>query len=286
MRRWHRKSVLLLLLSLGIAGIVWSQMGMYLVHLLFGVDVKVNFFKFCMSLFHEDSLYYFLIITFLNAIIAYTMLVTAVKLVKQYMGSRKMKARLLALREIKQTAWLIERFRPANQHVIVIRHTQPLAFTVGLRRPLVVLSSAMVDMLGDGELEAVVHHEIYHQQSYDTLKIFALQLVAQSLWFIPLFRWSLRNYSIMSELMADEFAVQQTGSEHGLGSALLKLIKNAFSDNPTPVLVRFTDGVVNYRLQQLVEPSDGIPVKADFISVILSVSVLFMFMAMIVLAIA
>ncbi len=286
MRRWHRKSLLLLAMSIGIAGIVWSQMGMYLGHLFFGVDVKVNVFKFCVSLFKENSFYYFLVITMLNAVIAYALLVTISKVVKQYIGSRKMMRKLLANREITHTASLIERFKPINQHIMVIRHAQPLAFTAGLRRPLVVLSTAMIEMLSDEELDAVVHHEIYHQQNHDTYKIFMMQLIARSLWFIPLVRWSLNNYNIMSELMADEYAVRQSGSEQGLGSALLKLIKNAYSDNPTPVLVHFTDGAVNYRLQQLLEPNDDIPLKADLVSIVSSLLVFILFMGMIVLAIA
>lgn len=285
MRRWERKSALVLLLSFGIAILVWSQMGMYMAHLLFGVDVKINVFKFCISLFYENTTYYFLMIILLNALIAYSFLVTLVKLVQQFIFSRRLKLRLLAMRDIKLTAAIIERFEPVNQNLIVIDHAQAVAFTVGLRNPLIVLSSALIDMLSDDELDAVIQHETFHQSHYDAAKIFMLQLAAQSLWFVPLTRWSMQNYKIMSELMADEYAITKTGSELGLGSALVKLIKNAFSDNPTPVLAHFTDGVVNYRLQQLVEPRDGIPVKLNMVSIVISVQVLLLFMGMVVLAI-
>ncbi|MCA0754188.1 M56 family metallopeptidase [Paenibacillus sp. N4] len=285
MRRWERKSALVLLLSFGIAILVWSQMGMYMAHLLFGVDVKVNVFKFCISLFHEHTTYYFLMITLLNALIAYSFLVTLIKLAQQFISSRRLKVRLLAIRDIKLTAAIIESFEPVNQNLIVISHPQAVAFTVGLRNPLIVLSSALIETLSRDELDAVIQHETFHQSHYDTAKIFMLQLAAQSLWFVPLSRWSLKNYKIMSELMADEYAITKTGSELGLGSALVKLIKNAFSDNPTPVLAHFNDGVVNYRLQQLVEPQDGIPVKLNIVSIVISVQVLLLFMGMIVLAV-
>jgi hypothetical protein len=58
MMRWQRKSSLVLALSLLIAGLVWSQMGMYLAHIMFGVNLQVNFFKFCLSLFKEKSFYH------------------------------------------------------------------------------------------------------------------------------------------------------------------------------------------------------------------------------------
>ncbi len=284
MRR-QRKSSIILALSVWIAIIVWSQMGMYLCHILFGVDIKVNFFRFCLSLFRENSLYYFLVITLLNITIAYTFILSFIKMIQQYVLSKKLKTKLMGMRNITLTANLIQQFQPLNQHMIVIDHGQAMAFTAGIRRPLIVLSSALVEMLDDQELEAVIAHEIYHQNHYDSLKIFLLQLIARSLWFIPLTKWSYYNYKMMSELLADEHAIQYTGSEIGLGSALLKLIKNNFSDNPTPVLVHFSDGIVNYRLQQLVDPQSSIPLKLDAVSLVISIQVMLLIICMNVLAI-
>ncbi|WP_419873264.1 M48 family metalloprotease [Candidatus Pristimantibacillus sp. PTI5] len=283
--RWQRKSATIMAVSFFIAILVWSQMGMYLAHLLFGVNVKVNFFKFCISLFKENSLYYFLVITFLNSLIAYAILITCLKITQQYVLSRRFKTRLMSLRNIILTANIIQEFQPLNQNIIVIDHDRAMAFTVGFRRPLVVLSSGLIEMLDREELEAVIAHEAFHQSNYDSLKIFLLQLISQSLWFIPVTKWTYRNYKLISELLADEYAVQKTGSELGLGSALLKLIKKGFSDHPTPVLVYFSDGVVNYRLQQLVDPNQMIPVRLGMISIVISIHVLLLFMGMIVLAI-
>jgi beta-lactamase regulating signal transducer with metallopeptidase domain len=112
-----------------------------------------------------------------------------------------------------------------------------------------------------------------------------LQLISQSLWFIPITKLAHHNFKLISELLADEYAIKKTGSELGLGSALLKLIKKGFSDNPTPVLVYFSDGIVNYRLQQLVDPDQAIPVRLGMTSIVISFHVLLLFMGMIVLAI-
>lgn len=78
------------------------------------------------------------------------------------------------------------------------------------------------------------------------------------------------------------------GSELGLGSALLKLIKNCFSEKSAPVLAYFADTpneTVNYRLKQLVEPETRIPVRLDTKSVVVSVQVLLVLMSMILVAI-
>jgi Zn-dependent protease with chaperone function len=156
---------------------------------------------------------------------------------------------------------------------------------MGFRKPLIVLSTGLIEMLDRHELEAVIEHEAFHQNNHDSLKIFILQLISQALWFIPLTKWTYQNYKIISELMADEYAVIKTGSELGLGSALLKLIKNCFHENAAPVLAHFADGSVNYRLQQLVDPQKNIPVKLETISIVISINVLLLFMSMIVLAV-
>ncbi len=47
----------------------------------FGVNIKANFFKgFCFSLFKEDSVYYFVVVTLLSIIISYSILSTLFKI--------------------------------------------------------------------------------------------------------------------------------------------------------------------------------------------------------------
>lgn len=283
---WKQKSMLLIGLSMLIAALVWSQMGMYLTHLFFDVDVSVNFFQFCISLLKEDSLYYFLIIYVLNTIIAYTLLMTAIKIVKQYMLSRKFSKKIMSIRNEELTSVLNSNFNRKAQDIVVINHHQSLAFSVGFRTPNIVLSTGLLEMLDEQELEAVIHHETYHQKNQDPLKTFLLQLVSQVMWYIPLTKWSYENYKIISELAADEYAIHKMGSELGLGSALIKLIKNGFQVHSSPVIVHFANVSVNYRLQQLVDPKITIPVKPDIKSIVISIYVILLLMSMIVVGIA
>lgn len=276
-----KKSAFILGLSLLIAVFVWSQIGMYLAHLLFGVNIRINFFKFCVSLFKESSFYYFLVTILLNAFIAYTVLVTLIKITKQYVLSKRFKQKLFQLKNIELTNILNEEFNRQSQDIMVIHHNQSLAFTIGCGKPYIVLSSGLIEMLEDHELEAVIEHETFHQRNRDPLKVFILQLISQSLWFIPVTKWSYQNYKIMSEMLADGYAIQKTGSELGLGSALLKLIKNEFHTGMSPILVHFSDESVNYRLQQLVNPQKAIPVKLTTTSIVISIHVLFLFMSMV-----
>lgn len=283
--RWQKKSYLVLVLSLIIALAVWSQMGMYVAHHVFGFNLNMNFFKFCLSLFREDSFYYFIVFYLLNALIAYTVLITVFKVIQQYAVSSRFKKKILTMRNDRLTDTVIREFKPANPNLIVIEHEQSMAFTMGFRRPIIVLSSGLISMLDRDELEAVVEHETFHQKNYDAMKIFILQLISQSLWYIPLTKWSYQNLKIISELLADEYAIHRTGSELWLSSALLKLIRNCFSKDIRPVLTHFSDGDINYRLQQLVDPQSHIPVKLQTASILISLYVLILYMSMIALAI-
>lgn len=283
---WKRRSVFVVAVSIAIALFVWSQMGMYLAHLLFGVEVEVNFFKFCISLFNEDSLYYFLVIFLLNTFIAYTVLLTLFKLAEQFVLLKRFKTKLTQLYNQEVTSLLNQKYNRKKGDILVIDHDQSLAFTLGFIRPSIVLSTSLIKILEDDELEAVIQHETYHQKNYDTLKMLILQLISQGMWFIPLTKWSYQNYKIISELLADKYAISQTGSELGLSSALVKLIKICFKENANPVLAHFSDESVNYRLQQLVSPKNAIPVSLNKRSVFISIQVLLFLMAMIAVAIA
>ncbi|WP_068775886.1 M56 family metallopeptidase [Paenibacillus sp. FJAT-26967] len=283
--RWKRKSFSILVLSLLIALLVWCQMGMYLTHLFFGVDVQVNFFKFCVSLFKEESIYYFFVVVLLNAIIAYTFLVTLFKTAEQLWLSVKFKKKILSALHHDLTRDINARYPGRDQTLMIIHQSQPLAFTMGLHKPCIILSTGLIEMLDEDELEAVIEHETFHQKNLDPFKIFVLKLISQALWFIPLTKWSYHNYKIMSELMADEFAIHRTGSELGLSSALFKLIKNACRRETNVTLVHFSQESVNYRLQQLVEPQKNIPLRLETAAIVVSVQVLLLLLVMVMVAV-
>lgn len=286
MMRWRGKSFLFFSLSLLIACLVWSQMGMYLAHLILGVNLEVNFFEFCLNLFKENTLYFFIVMIILKTIIAYSVMITLLQMTQQYVRSRRFKAKVMKLRNECLTSHLVHEFDRSHQDLIVIDHKQAMAFTLGLRRPLIVLSSSLIELLDHHELEAVIEHESFHQNNHDSLKIFILQIISKALWFIPLTQWTYHNCRIISELLADEYAIRKTGSELGLSSALLKLIKSCFINQSAPVMAYFAEESVNFRLEQLLKPQRKIPIKLGMTSMVISVHMLIIFMGMIILAIA
>lgn len=282
---WKKKSLYLLLLSLGLATLIWVQMGMFLTHLIFGTQLKMNFFKFCLSLFMEDSFYYFLVIFLVNTLLTYILLITIIKIGRQVIVSKKFTRRLLECKDIELTS-LIRSTYGHNENLIVVKSDSVLAFTMGYIKPTIVLSTRLIQLLENDELRAVIEHETFHKNNHDPLKVFILEIIAQSLWFIPLTQWCQQNYSIISEILADEYAVQKMRSEIELSTALIKLIKYHVSFKDTPSLVHFSGGSINYRLQQLVEPNEVIPIKLTIRNIFISIHVLLFFIGMVLLTTA
>ncbi|MGO4373704.1 M56 family metallopeptidase [Paenibacillus sp. 2TAB19] len=288
MTSWKTKSNIVLSLSVLIALVVLGQIGMYAAHLMFGMNVHLNIFKLCLSLFKQQSWYYNLITYAMNAFIIHMLLIALIRIIQQYVRLTRFKAAMISLHMHQYTEELKHRFHVSSRaSMIVIDRAEPLAFTMGFRKPMIVLSSGLVGLLDEQELEAVIAHEAFHRHNYDALKLFVLQLIAQSLWFIPLTRWSHANYKIMCELQADEHAIKATGSELGLGGALLKMVQSSGiirSASTSPVLASFSDEAINYRLRQLIEPQRAIPVKLETPAIVISVYALLLLMALTVLA--
>jgi beta-lactamase regulating signal transducer with metallopeptidase domain len=280
---WKKRSIYLLSLSLGLATLIWVQMGMFLTHLLFGTDLKMNFFKFCLSLFMEDSFYYFLVIFLINTILAYIFLVTAIKIIKQMFLSKRFSKKIWDSKDIETTRLIHEKY---GKTIIVVKNDHALAFTMGYLNPSIVLSTGLIQMLEEDELKAVIEHESFHKNNHDPLKVFVLELISHSLWFIPLTKWCHQNYAIISEILADEYAVRKMGSELEVSKALLKLIKYQHSTKSSPALVHFSGGSINFRLQQLVEPKQTIPVKLTSGNIFISIYVLLFFVGMVLLTTA
>ncbi|WP_409294913.1 M56 family metallopeptidase [Peribacillus sp. SCS-26] len=253
---------------------------MFMVHLLFGVNIQANFFKFCFSLFNEDSLYYFLAIILLNVLISYSVITIVWKAAEQAFLLKKFKRRIHSLMDFGLTEKANKDLRPEHLDILVITDSAPGAFSIGFFRTSIVLSTGLLSLLHEEELRAVVEHESFHGRNKDSLKLFLLQLISQAFFFVPLTGWCYRNYRILSELSADEYAISRMGSGLDLSTALLKLIRSRTSFDAVPAAAFFAKEAVNLRLQQLVEPQKNIPLKLSSTTVAVSVYVLLCLLAL------
>ncbi len=105
--------------------------------------------------------------------------------------------------------------------LLLVDDADAYAFTQGLTRPRIWLSMAMVDLLDEDELTAVLLHERHHLLQRDPLRVWLSRAVAQGLFFVPAAA-ALRNaYLLAKEMEADA----ASKADAALAGALLKLLR-------------------------------------------------------------
>ncbi|PYI51864.1 M56 family metallopeptidase [Paenibacillus flagellatus] len=256
--KWRIRSRRLFAGSAIVAAFVLAQMGAYVVHMAFGPSVGFNVFEACSGWLHALGLP--ALAYALDALVLYTFGRCAWEAGRQLLLARKARKRLIRLADTNLTAELRRKFdSDGRDDIVVVADPAPLAFTIGFVSPLIVLSDALVRLLDDDELEAVVHHERFHRISRDPLKTFVLDLIGAVLPYVPILKWSSGQYRIARELLADRYAVQRTGTSEPLASALLKLIRSYRPVGVPFPHASFADTSVNYRMLQLVDPHAAMP---------------------------
>ena len=107
--------------------------------------------------------------------------------------------------------------------VVVPPHQGPTAFTVGLIRPSILVSKAMVELLDDEELETVLAHEAAHVSRQDNWLgwlSFALRVVS---FYNPVVQFTYHSIGHDVERVCDSEAGRVTGKPLALASALIKV---------------------------------------------------------------
>ena len=134
----------------------------------------------------------------------------------------------------------------------------PLVFTQGLLNPKVWLSTGLMRMLTDDELEAVLRHEAHHRKVRDPLKILIARCLAQALFFVPAARDICEAYCVAKEIAADDSATRAMGNALPLARAIRKLL--AIRPAPMPGIA-FTSalGAMEARLLALLNPARPLP---------------------------
>lgn len=163
-----------------------------------------------------------------------------------------------------------------NQALELVDDPAPYTFTQGLFRPRVWLSTGLVDLLDQAELQAVLRHERHHLHRRDPLRVLLSRSLAHSLFFVPLASTLRDAYLLDKEIDADA----ASGADESLAAALLKLLR---SGNLLPDVASLAAiGPVNAtaaRVQRLLaakeEPSTGIRYRMPlWISVVVVIALL------------
>lgn len=155
--------------------------------------------------------------------------------------------------------------------VSLILDPNPVAFTHGLLRPRVYISTGMINGLEREELKAVFLHELYHRQCFDPLRYFTLKFFKDAFFYVPAIRWVVNRMRVKRENEADDAAVKTAGTPLPLASALLKA--TAFN-KAYAVQVSISGASVGERIDRLIVGKDSghnrPPIKAVVASVVIT----------------
>lgn len=142
-----------------------------------------------------------------------------------------------------------------SQLVLLDNNNLSYAFTSGLWKPKIYLSTGICSYLTTKELLAVILHEIDHKRNRAPLKLFVIQIIQALNFFLPINPYLLNLYSSASEKAADDTAVNTSGESLALASALVKLSKPSMMTMLCPsVAFSIGQSVVEDRIRRLLEP--------------------------------
>lgn len=157
-------------------------------------------------------------------------------------------------------ATLIEKLGIQDK-AFLVDDQRPFAFCHGIRSPTIYVSTALMELLTDIELEIVLKHEMYHLRQQDSLTLFLASVTKSLFPFFPILSDLIENYRVEREIQADQEAVAgMDGSRH-----LIAVLKKLLSSDPIP-RYSFSPAIADHdsleqRIKALTKKS---PLKARF----------------------
>ncbi|MCQ6561307.1 M56 family metallopeptidase [Paenibacillus mendelii] len=275
---WKRRSKLLFFSSAVISLFILIQMGLYLIEKFSGVAVN-NLFQHCTSLMQRLGVGWMAYL--LDMLVVSTPLLAIWLITRQLYLSCRTYKKLASLQDRRLSDDLNRAYNDGRDGFLVVSNVEPIALTMRFIRPRIVLSTGLLQLLDDGELEALIRHEIFHMKHRDPLKTFFMVMCSTVFWYVPILKWSRKQYITAREVLADSCAVEAMGSIENLGSALLKLLRRNPAKRYSFTNASFAESSINYRIQFLVDPqvesSFRLPVTSLMMSlqVVAALSILF-----------
>ena len=125
-----------------------------------------------------------------------------------------------------------------------------IAFTYGLHRPRILLSTGALAALSRAELAAVLAHEAHHVRRRDPLRVYLAEVASRAFALVPLLGAIARYFVESTELAADRHAMTHAG-RRPLAAALLKFLE---SPRPAAIPSLALEGPHDRRIAHLLEP--------------------------------
>jgi len=134
---------------------------------------------------------------------------------------------------------------------------EPIAVTVGYWSPQIILSSGLLEVLDEAELEAVIRHEAAHVASRDPLRTLIADCCRTALPFIPAVSFLVDRFRTRKELEADVAAIESMGTRLPLASALAKILATMPAKAPIGVGLSPTEARIDALLGKPIPESSA-----------------------------
>lgn len=150
---------------------------------------------------------------------------------------------------------ILSKIHPHNEPILLDHPRLLYAFTSGLWRPEIYLSTGICSYLTQKELLVVILHEVHHKLTKVPLKLFIMQILSALNFFLPINKHLITLYSSASEKAADDAAISVSGEPLELASALVKLSQfHAIHKQGLSIAFSKEQGIVEDRLRRILLP--------------------------------
>lgn len=109
--------------------------------------------------------------------------------------------------------------------VVILDQSKPRAFCFGFKNPKIYISTGLISLMSDNELEVILRHEKSHLEHNDSLAFFLASIVESLFPFFPIISDFIRVYRTEREVSADFAAVQDMKENSSITGALKKLLQ-------------------------------------------------------------
>jgi beta-lactamase regulating signal transducer with metallopeptidase domain len=133
--------------------------------------------------------------------------------------------------------------------VQVVSTDEVLCFCIGLFRPHIVVSTALIELLDQAELDAVLAHEASHQRRRDPLRLLVAGVAIRGLFFVPALPDLARAARVTTEVEADAAAADRYGNSNLIRA--LKTVLEAVSRTPAGASPMVASDLMSERVQAL-----------------------------------
>ena len=123
-------------------------------------------------------------------------------------------------------------FRKKPRFFVSPNLTSPVS--MGMRTPLVLFPSNLYPTVGDGELRAILLHELAHIYHYDHVLGLLQRIVKALYWWNPLVYRLCSDLSLAREEVSDNYAISGMKSASGYAALLVSLIEKTSLINRLP----------------------------------------------------